>query len=58
MLWVLCKDQSLDISEIITETSMEPSPIILEENGQEVLQTTKGEVNAEPRGEEIYYFSR
>ena len=43
------QNQSLDISEIITETSTEPSPIILEENDKEVLQTPKGEVNAEPR---------
>ena len=33
------QNQSLDISEIVTETSMEPSPILLEEdNDMEVLQ--------------------
>ena len=33
------KTQSLDISKIVTETSMEPSPILLEEdNNMEVLQ--------------------
>ena len=32
-------NQSLDISEIVTETSTEPSPILLEEdNDIEVLQ--------------------
>ena len=33
------QNQSLDISEIVTETSMEPSPVLLEEdNDIEVLQ--------------------
>ena len=33
------QNQSLDISEIVTETSVEPSPILLEEdNDMEVLQ--------------------
>ena len=32
------QNQSLDISEIVTETSTEPSPIILEDNVKEVLQ--------------------
>ena len=33
------QNQSLDISEIVTETSTEPSPILLEEdNDMEVLQ--------------------
>ena len=36
------QNQSLDISEIVTETSMEPSPILLEEdNDIEVLQDRK-----------------
>ena len=40
------QNQSLDISEIVTETSMEPSSIILE-NDKEVLQKLNGEVNTE-----------
>ena len=38
---VMCfmQNQSLDISEIVTETSMEPSPLLLQENNDmEVLQ--------------------
>ena len=35
------QSQSLDISEIVTETSTEPSPIILEDDDKEVLQKTK-----------------
>ena len=31
------QDQSLDISEIVTETSTEPSPIMLEDDDKEVL---------------------
>ena len=41
------QNQSLDISEIITETSTEPSPIILEDDDKEVLQNLNGEVNTE-----------
>ena len=37
----------MDISEIITETSTEPSPIILEDDDREVLQNQNGEVNTE-----------
>ena len=38
-LWVSYKSKSLDISEITTETSTEPSPIVIEEdNVTEVLQ--------------------
>ena len=38
------QNQSLDISEIVTETSMEPSPILLEEdNDIEVLQDKRKE---------------
>ena len=37
--------QSVDISEIVTETSTEPSPIILEDDDKEVLQKLNGEVN-------------
>ena len=39
------QNQSLDISEIMTETSTEPSPIILEDYDKEVLQEQEGEVN-------------
>ena len=37
--------QSLDISEIMTETSTEPSPIIFEDDNKEVLDKQAGEVN-------------
>ena len=39
------QNQSLDISEIVTETSTEPSPIMLEDDDKEVLQKQEGEVN-------------
>ena len=39
--------QSLDISEIMTETSTEPSPIIFEDDEKEVLDKQEGEVNKE-----------
>ena len=39
--------QSLDIAEIMTETSTEPSSIIFEENGKEVLNKQKGEASKE-----------
>ena len=41
------QNQSLYISEIMTKTSTEPSPIILEEDDKEVLQEQEGEVNKE-----------
>ena len=41
------QNQSLDISEIMTETSTEPSPIILEDDDKEVLYKQEGEVNKE-----------
>ena len=41
------QNQSLDILEIVTETSMEPSSIILEDDDKEVLQNLTGEVNTE-----------
>ena len=41
------QNQSLDISEIVTETSTEPLTIILEDNDKEVLQIINGEVNME-----------
>ena len=39
--------QSLDISEIRTETSMEPSPSIFDDDNKEVLHKQEGEVNEE-----------
>ena len=39
--------QSLDISEIMTETSIKPSPIIFEDDDKEVLNKQEGEVNKE-----------
>ena len=39
------QNQSLDISEIMTETTTEPSPIILEDDDKEVLHEWKGEIN-------------
>ena len=41
------QNQYLDISEIVTETSTEPLPIILEDDDKEVLQKLNGEVNTE-----------
>ena len=41
------QNQSLDISERVTETSPEPLPIILEDDDKEVLQILNGEVNTE-----------
>ena len=41
------QNQLLDISEIMTETSTEPSPIISEEDDKEVIQEQEGEVNKE-----------
>ena len=41
------QNQSLDISEIMTETSTEPSPIIFEDDDKEVLYKQEGEVNEE-----------
>ena len=41
------QNHSLNILEIVTETSTEPSPIILEDDDKEVLQKLNGEVNTE-----------
>ena len=41
------QNQTLDISETVTETSTEPSSIILEDDDKEVLQKLNGEVNTE-----------
>ena len=38
---------SLDISEIMTETSTEPSPIIIEDDNKEILYKQEGEVDKE-----------
>ena len=39
--------QSIDISEIMTETFTKPSPIIFEDDEKEVLNKQEGEVNKE-----------
>ena len=36
------QNQSLDISEIVTETSTEPSPILLEEDNDRCTPRPKG----------------
>ena len=41
------QNQSLDISEIRTETSTEPSPIIFEDDDKEVLAKQEREINKE-----------
>ena len=41
------QNQSLDILDIVTETSMESSPIILEDDDKDMLQKLNGEVNTE-----------
>ena len=41
------QNQSLDLSEIVTETSTKPSPIMLEDDDKEVLQKQEGDVNIE-----------
>ena len=41
------QNQSLDISEIMTEISTEPSPIIFEDDDKEVLNEQEGEVKKE-----------
>ena len=49
------QNQSLDISEIVTKTSTEPLPIVLEDEDKEVLQKWRSPY-LEYR-KEIYYFS-
>ena len=41
------QNQLLDISEIMTETSTEPSPVIFEDDHKEMLCKQEGEVNKE-----------
>ena len=41
------QNQSLDISEIMTETSTEPSPIMFKDDDKEELYKQEGEVNKE-----------
>ena len=41
------QNQALDISEIMTETSTEPSPVIFEDDNKEVLYEQEEEVNRE-----------
>ena len=43
------QSQSLDISEIVTETSTEPSPIMLEDDDKEVLKRQNGEISSESK---------
>ena len=50
------QDQSLDISEIVTETSTDPSSIMLEDDDKEVPQKTRRRGKYKD-GKEIYYFS-
>ena len=38
------QNQSLDISEVTTETSTEPSPIVIEDKDKEVLHEQEGEI--------------
>ena len=52
------QSQSLDISEVTTETSKEPSPILLEEdNDIEGLEEQKKEIHIRIYQKEIYYAS-
>ena len=46
-------NQSLDISEIVTETSTEPSPVILEDDDKEILQRQKGEKSPESKEKRV-----
>ena len=41
------QNQSLDISEITTETSTEPSPIVIEDKDKEVLHEQEGEITTD-----------
>ena len=47
------QNKSLDISEIVTEISTEPLPIILEDDNKEVLQKLNGEVNTENKEKRV-----
>ena len=52
------QSQYLDVSEITTETSTEPSPILLEEdNDIEGLKEQKKDIILEYTKKEIYYIS-
>ena len=52
------QNQSLNISEIVTETSTEPSPILLEEdNDIEGLQEQKKKIHFREYRKEVYYIS-
>ena len=51
------QNQSLDISEIVTKTSTEPSPIVLEDEDKEVFQNLNSKVHTENTEKRIYYFS-
>ena len=47
--------QSIEISEIMTETSTEPSSIMYEDDDKEVLNNQEGEVEKRKFREEIHY---
>ena len=47
------QNQSLDISEIVTETSTEPSPIILEDDDKEVHQRQNEETSSEGKEKRV-----
>ena len=51
------QNQSLDISEIITETSAEPSTIMIGDDDKEVLHNLNERSKYGKHGKEIYYFS-
>ena len=52
------QNQSLDTSEIVTETSTEPSPILLEEDDNiEGLKEQMGQNHFRKQREEVYYIS-
>ena len=51
------QNQSLDISEIVTKTSTEPSPIVLEDDDKEVLQRQNEEISSESKEKRFVYFS-
>ena len=48
--------QPLEISEIMTETSTEPSSLICEDDEKEVLNMQEGDFEKEKVGKEIHYF--
>ena len=51
------QNQSLDISEIVTETSTEPSPFVLQDDDKVGTPQTRRRSICRKYGKEIYYFS-